>query len=139
MKRCLVVDDSGVVRKVANRILTSEGFLVFEASSGYEGLALCRTEAPDAVILDATLPDMAPADFVRDALAYESLVKPWIVLCLVELDVPAIMRSKRAGAAGYILKPVNRPRLLKKFREFELESQHRVKPARQAQPMTSTQ
>lgn len=118
MKRFLIVDDSGVVRKVAKRILESEGYLVTEASTGSEALGLCRGEMPETIILDTTLPDMSSIDFIGEALRIPSATKPRIIVCLVQIDVPTIMRAKRAGAAGYILKPFNRPQLLKRFREF---------------------
>lgn len=117
MKRFLIVDDSSVVRKVAKRILESEGFFVAEASGGTEALGLCRAEMPDTIILDATLPDISAVDFITEVLGIPCAKKPQIAICLVELDIPAIMRAKRAGASSYILKPFNRPQLLKRFRE----------------------
>lgn len=120
MKQCLIVDNSSVVRKVAKRILAKENFVVMESSGGSEGLGLCRAEMPDLIILDAMIPDMSYIDFISEALAIPAVAKPRILLCLVQLDVPAIMRAKRAGAVGYILKPFNRQQLLKRFREFEM-------------------
>ena len=38
MKRCLIVDDSSVIRKVARRILENFGFTVSEASDGRQAL-----------------------------------------------------------------------------------------------------
>ncbi|HVW56741.1 MAG TPA: response regulator [Rhizobiaceae bacterium] len=120
MKQCLIIDNSSVVRKVAKRILAKEGYLVLEASGGSEGLGFCRAEMPDMIILDAMVSDMTSTDFIAEALGIPSAAKPRILLCLVHLDVPAIMRAKRAGAVGYILKPFDRQQLLKRFREFEM-------------------
>jgi two-component system chemotaxis response regulator CheY len=52
MKHCLVVDDSGSIRKVARRILESTGFRTDEAETREEALAKCREEMPDCVIVD---------------------------------------------------------------------------------------
>jgi two-component system chemotaxis response regulator CheY len=41
------------------------------------------------------------------------------MLCLTEIDIGAIMRAKRAGAEGYLLKPFNRPQLLDCFRNMQ--------------------
>ncbi|TIT48885.1 MAG: response regulator, partial [Mesorhizobium sp.] len=38
----------------------------------------------------------------------------------VEVDVASIMRAKRAGAQGYLLKPFNRPQLLECFRTLSV-------------------
>ena len=120
MKRCMIVDDSSVVRKVAKRILMSNDLLVAEAASATEALTLCSSEMPDLIVVDTTLPDMATADFIREVLGYDAETKPRIVICLAEVDVGAIMRAKRAGASGYLLKPFNRPQLLERFREFQM-------------------
>lgn len=118
MKRCMIVDDSSVVRKVAKRILASHDVLVTEATTGTEALSLCSREMPDLIVVDTTLPDMAAADLIRELLSYPAVVKPTILICIAEVDVGAIMRAKRAGASGYLLKPFNRPQLLERFREF---------------------
>jgi len=116
----MIVDDSSVIRKVAKRILGGPDMLVVEAGSGTEALYMCEADMPHVVIVDASLPDMTTVDFIRQAVAIESPVKPQIVICMTEFDVGSIMRAKRAGAKGYILKPFNRPQLLDRFRAMDL-------------------
>ncbi len=41
MKRCLVIDDSSVIRKVARRILEGFGFTIVEAADGRQALDAC--------------------------------------------------------------------------------------------------
>ena len=120
MKRCMIVDDSSVIRKVAKRILGGPDMIVVEAGNGGEALAMCSADIPDIIVVDSSLPDMATADFIRQAMATDNRVKPHIVICMTELDVGAIMRAKRAGAKGYILKPFNRAQLLERFREIRI-------------------
>jgi two-component system chemotaxis response regulator CheY len=119
MKRCMIIDDSSVVRKVAKRILASKELLVAEAASGLEALGQCSTQMPDLIVVDTTLPDMTAEEFIREVLSYEAESKPRILVCLAEVDVGAIMRAKRAGASGYLLKPFNRPQLLERFQQLE--------------------
>jgi two-component system, chemotaxis family, chemotaxis protein CheY len=116
MKRCLIVDTSSVIRKVAKHILLSNGLQVGEATSGYEALMACEHEMPDLVIVDATLPDMTTPAFVRELTAIRAEGAPKILICLTEMDIGAIMRAKRAGAAGYLLKPFDRPQLQARIR-----------------------
>lgn len=120
MKRCMIIDDSSVVRKVAKRILTSHDLLVIEAGNGSEGVELCRGDMPDMIVVDSTLPDMGADEFIRRVLACDAEARPQIVICLSEVDIGAIMRAKRAGAQGYILKPFNRQQLLDRFRQLNL-------------------
>lgn len=120
MKRCMIIDDSSVIRKVAKRILSGPDIVVVEAAYGGEALSMCRADLPDILIVDCVLPDMDVIDFIRDALAIDPAFKPHIVVCMTEFDVGAIMRTKRAGAKGYMLKPFNRPQLLERFREMQV-------------------
>jgi two-component system chemotaxis response regulator CheY len=119
MKRCLFVDDSSVIRKVARRILSGPDLVVAEAATGIEAIDLCSIEMPDYILVDVGLPDMSAEEFIRTVRAMPAAVPPRIAVCLTEMDVPAIMRSKRAGAQGYLLKPFNRAQLLDNFRVLQ--------------------
>jgi len=119
MKRCLFVDESAVVRRVAKRILGGPDFDVVEAASGAEGVAMCTIDMPDIIVVDGALPDMAATDFIRRIRAIPGHVKPQIAICLTEVDIAAIMRAKRAGAQGYLLKPFDRPQLLDRLQSLE--------------------
>lgn len=120
MKRCMIVDDSNVIRKVAKRILASQEMAVSEAGDGQEALSMCSRQMPEIIVVDSHLTDMSTVDFIREIMAMAGEEKPRVVICMTEFDVGAIMRAKRAGARGYILKPFNRPILLERFREIQL-------------------
>jgi two-component system, chemotaxis family, chemotaxis protein CheY len=119
MKRCMFVDDSSVIRKVAKRILGGSDMVVIEAASGLDAVEMCAADMPDVIVVDGALPDMQAVDFIRRVRAMEAPVTPQILISLVELDVGSIMRAKRAGAQGYLLKPFNRPQLLERFRTLK--------------------
>ncbi len=120
MKRCMFIDDSSVIRKVAKRILNGPDMLVIEAESGNDALHMCDNDMPDVIVVDGGLPDMTAEDFIRRVRAIPSPIRPQIAISLVEVDIGAIMRAKRAGAQGYILKPFNRPQLLERFRQLDM-------------------
>ena len=119
MKRCMIVDDSSVIRKVAKRIVASPDMQVIEASNGFQALSMCVAEMPDLIMVDGNLPDMSVVEFIRQALAVPSPIKPRIMICIPQFDLGAIMRAKRAGAAGFVMKPFNRPQLLESFRQLQ--------------------
>ena len=120
MKRCMFVDDSSVIRKVAKRILGGSDMVVIEAASGLDALEMCAADMPDIIVVDGALPDVHAVDLIRRVRAMESLIRPQILISLVELDIASIMRAKRAGAQGYLLKPFNRPQLLERFRTLKI-------------------
>ena len=120
MKRCMFVDDSSVIRKVAKRILNGPDMLVIEAESGHVALDMCANDMPDIIVVDGSLTDMSVEEFIRNVRTVPSPVKPQSAVSLVEVDIAAIMRAKRAGAQGYLLKPFNRPQLLERFRQLDV-------------------
>jgi two-component system, chemotaxis family, chemotaxis protein CheY len=119
MKRCMFVDDSNVVRKVAKRILGGPDMVVIEAASGAEAIDMCSIQMPEIIVIDGALPDMPTEDVIRRIRSIPSLIKPRIAICLIEFDLGAIMRAKRAGAQDYLLKPFDRSQLLARFRNLD--------------------
>ncbi|RWC63259.1 response regulator [Mesorhizobium sp.] len=120
MKRCMFVDDSSVIRKVAKRILGGSEMIVIEAASGLDALEMCAADMPEIIVVDGALPDVPAVDLIRRVRAMESSIRPQILISLVELDIASIMRAKRAGAQGYLLKPFNRSQLLERFRTLKI-------------------
>jgi two-component system chemotaxis response regulator CheY len=120
MKRCLFVDDSSVIRKVAKRILGGSDILVIEAATGADAIEICAGNMPDVVVVDGAPPDMQAVELIRRIRGLESPIKPYILVSLVEVDAASIMRAKRAGAHGYLLKPFNRAQLLERFRVLKI-------------------
>ena len=119
----MFVDDSSVIRKVAKRILGGPDLILIEASTGHEAYRMCEADMPDVIIVDAGLPDTSADDLIRRIRAIRSPIIPQVAICLTEVDVPAIMRAKRAGASTFILKPFNRAQLLERFRSLNVPSQ----------------
>jgi len=105
VKTCLVVDDSRVIRKVARRILEELGFEVAEAADGMEAMAWCRTEMPDAILLDWNMPLMNGLDFLRQLRQTPDGDQPVVLFCTVENDIEHIALALETGADEYIMKP----------------------------------
>jgi two-component system chemotaxis response regulator CheY len=120
MKRCMFVDDSSMIRKVAKRILSGPEVLFVEASTGIDAIDMCEADMPHVIFIDAVLPDMLVEDAIRRIRAIPSPIIPQIAISLVEMDIPAIMRAKRAGAQHYLLKPLDRTQLVERYRTILL-------------------
>jgi len=119
MKRCMVVDDSSIIRKVVKRILGGPELVIVEATTGQDALEMCMVQMPDTIIVDGVLPDMAASDLIRAIKALPGSANSRILISILEFDIGAIMRAKRAGAHGYMLKPFNRAQLVERFRELQ--------------------
>jgi two-component system, chemotaxis family, chemotaxis protein CheY len=90
MKTCLIVDDSGIIRKVARRILESLGFQTREAENGEQAFETCLRELPDAILLDWNMPKMDGYDFLRALRRLPGGERPKVVFCTTENDVAHI-------------------------------------------------
>ncbi len=102
---CLVVDDSRVVRKVARKILETNGFRVEEAEDGAVALAACRRALPDCVLLDWNMPVMNGIEFLRALRAEFGAERPTVVFCTTESEMSFIEQAIESGAQEYIMKP----------------------------------
>jgi two-component system chemotaxis response regulator CheY len=120
MKTCLVVDDSGVVRKIARRILEEMGFNIIEAEDGAKALEACKTAMPEAVLLDWNMPVMDGFEFLGHLRRMPGGDAPKVVFCTTENDMDHISRALHAGANEYIMKPFDRDIVAAKFQEVGL-------------------
>ena len=116
MQRCMIVDDSSVIRKVAKRILAGPTMAVAEAANRTQAIEMCTVQMPDVIIVEGGLKDIPAIEFIRHVMSIPSPVRPSIIVCVTYFDIGFIMRAKRAGAAGYVLKPFSRVQLLDRFK-----------------------
>lgn len=117
MKHCLIVDDSAVIRKVGRRIVEGLSLRVTEAEDALQGIAACRAEMPDAIILDSTMPGLDSVTFIKNLRGMPDGTRPKVVLCAVDNDVGQIARAIHGGANGYMLKPFDRELVAAKLEE----------------------
>lgn len=120
MKKCLVVDDSRVIRKVARKILEELKFEIDEAEDGAAALEACRQKMPDAILLDWGMPNMSGLEFLRALRRENGGTKPVVVMCTSENDVSQVTEAVGAGANEYLLKPFDRKTVEAKFAEAGL-------------------
>lgn len=114
MKKCLVVDDSKVIRKVACHMLETLDFSVEEAGDGSEAIEILKRDVPDVVLLDWNMPVMDGMEFLHALKALALEKRPKIIFCTTENDADQIRRAMDAGADEYIMKPFDRETLQSK-------------------------
>jgi len=108
-KTIMVVDDDATARELISRYLLDAGFEVAPAASGVEALKMARELKPVAITLDVIMPEL----------------DGWTVLSALKGDpdlasIPVVMvtitdekqRAFALGATGYLLKPIDRTKLL---------------------------
>jgi two-component system chemotaxis response regulator CheY len=115
MRKCLIVDDSRVVRSVARRFVEALGFSVDEAHDGQLAVTACEQQMPDVILLDWNMPVMSGIEFLRHLRAQHGGDKPIVIMCTTERDVDHIHQAIAAGANEYLVKPFDKPTLMAKF------------------------
>ncbi len=118
MKKCLLVDDSRVVRKVLQRIVTELGFESDEAENGQVAYEYCLNQMPDAILLDWNMPVMSGIEFLEKLRQMDGGDAPKVILCTTENDISYIKRALDAGANEYIMKPFDGDILKSKFEQI---------------------
>ena len=119
MKKCLVADDSRVIRKVAHAILSDMSYSVSEADNAEEAFELCQTQQPDVVILDWHMPGSDPLDFLSKLRSSFTGRRPYVIYCTTEKDPDIIAQAVEMGADQHMLKPFDRAALVNTFAEIE--------------------
>jgi two-component system chemotaxis response regulator CheY len=120
MKKCLVVDDSRVIRKVARKILEELNFEIEEAEDGAGALEACRENMPDAILFDWGMPNMSGVEFLRVLRREDGGNKPVVLMCTSENDVAQVTEAVSAGVNEYVLKPFDRKSIESKLSDAGL-------------------
>ncbi len=120
MKHCMVVDDSGIVRQVARRILEQLHFEASEADGGASALEQCQKTMPDAILLDGNMPEMSGLEFLYALRRLVGGSMPVVLYCSTENDVAQITEAIEAGASEFLLKPFEKDILQAKLSEVGL-------------------
>src|SRR5262249_33896975 len=110
----LVVDDDAPIRRMLDRTLTAEGYLVEAVVEGGDALAAVEQSTPDLIVLDVGLPGVDGLAVCR-RLRAKGLATP--VLLLTARDaVPDRVAGLDAGADDYLVKPFATDELLARVR-----------------------
>jgi DNA-binding NarL/FixJ family response regulator len=109
--RIFIADDQALIREGIQAMLESEPDLevVGEATNGREALELCRELCPDLVLMDVRMPVMDGLEATRKIKRECPETSVLMVTTYESSDY--LFEAIKAGAAGYILKNVTKPRL----------------------------
>ncbi|MEO1552259.1 MAG: response regulator transcription factor, partial [Pseudomonadota bacterium] len=115
LKRILLVDDDEDLREVlADQLVLTEEFDVFEAGDGSSGLEKSKQGHYDLVILDVGLPDMDGRELCR--LMRKQGIKCPIVMLTGHISDADTILGLDSGANDYVTKPFKFPVLLARIR-----------------------
>jgi two-component system response regulator MprA len=110
----LVVDDDAPIRRMLERTLVAEGYLVVAAADGGSALAAIERSVPDLLVLDIGMPGVDGLAVCRRARTL-GLATP-ILLLTARDSVSDRVDGLDAGADDYLMKPFATEELLARVR-----------------------
>ncbi|MBI3996087.1 MAG: response regulator [Candidatus Omnitrophica bacterium] len=111
----LVIDDEVNARKLAKMLLEREGFTVFTAGNGEEGLTLAKVERPDVILLDLIMPKMSGHEVLQRLKQDPDTRAISIIVLTAKVADRDIATSFRLGAAFHLEKPYEVKDLIQKI------------------------
>jgi DNA-binding response OmpR family regulator len=127
-QKVLLIDDDEALVFAAEQVLKKEGFEVFVASNGTEGLEKARNEKPDVIILDILMPGIDGYEVCRRLKndPKTDCIKVIILSSKGETDfkkgapiigLKEVYQGYDCGACNFLTKPVTARELLKAVRD----------------------
>ena len=109
----VLIEDELQIRRFLRATLTGQGYRLFEAATGADGLVEVASRQPDVVIVDLGLPDMDGLEIIRR-------LREWTAVPVIVLSARGQERDKvatlDAGADDYVSKPFGAGELLARIR-----------------------
>lgn len=109
----VVIEDDPAIRKFLSTSLNAEGFKLFEAETGKQGMIEASTRKPDLIILDLGLPDIDGVEVIKRIRAWSTMP---IIILSARTNEQHKIEALDAGADDYLTKPFSLGELLARIR-----------------------
>jgi CheY-like chemotaxis protein len=118
MAKILLVEDNEINRDMLSRRLERRGYQVVVALDGAQGVSMARSETPDLILMDMSLPVLDGWEATRQIKAtIETATIPILALTAHAMTGDR-EKAIAAGCDDYDTKPIDFPRLLDKMEKI---------------------
>jgi len=120
-KKILIIDDEEDVVTYLSAFFADNGFETISAINGKDGFEKAKSEKPDIITLDVSMPEESGVKALRDLQHNESTKNtPIIMVTGVSTDMKRFIETRKQvhPPEGYFEKPIDREALLKKIKEL---------------------
>lgn len=124
-KKVLVVDDDAVVLELTELYLGAK-YKVFTANSPSVALDTVRSEHPDIILLDIAMPERDGKELYKDIRAIPECKDTPILFQTGMAGVNTVRECVKLGAAGFVVKPIQKSVLLDRLAEC-ITGNHKTK------------
>ncbi len=109
----VLIEDEPQIRRFLRATLTSQGYRLFEATTGADGIVEVGSRLPDVIVVDLGLPDMDGLEVIRR-------LREWTAVPIIVLSARGQEHDKvaalDAGADDYVSKPFGAGELMARIR-----------------------
>lgn len=110
--KILIVDDAAFMRMMIKDTLKKNGYEnLIEAADGELAVQAFKTEKPDLIIMDITMPNKNGLEALKEIKQLDPNAK--IVMCSAMGQESMVVEAIRSGAKDFIVKPFKADRVLK--------------------------
>jgi two-component system alkaline phosphatase synthesis response regulator PhoP len=110
-QKIVIVDDEPDILELIEYNLKKEGYQVFTAANGQEGITVAKKVNPDLIILDIMMPKMDGIEACRLMRAIPEFKNTFMVFLTARSEEYSEIAGFNVGADDYIAKPI-KPRAL---------------------------
>jgi two-component system chemotaxis response regulator CheY len=114
MAKIMVVDDSGMSRRLLREILESEGYEVIEAIDGMSALETYYLQKPDLVLLDLIMRGMYGLDVLKKIRELDKNAR--VIVASADIQTSTRRMTQEEGAIDFVTKPFNAEQVLASVR-----------------------
>lgn len=135
--KILLIDDEPDILEFLSYNLQKEGFVIFKATQGREGIDLARQHQPHLILLDVMMPEMDGIETCQIIRSLPGLERTVIAFLTARGEDYSQIAGFEAGADDYITKPI-KPKvlvsrinaLLKRYDKIIQKEQHQISTKR---------
>lgn len=111
-KTILIIEDNPDIRENTAELLELEGYWVFTASNGDEGLQMAKSLKPDVIICDIVMPGIDGYAVFQQLMNNEETKNIRFVFSTAQSQKNEIDKAFKMGATCYLLKPFDEKQLI---------------------------
>jgi len=112
-RKIVVIDDESSVQEVVRAYLEKDGYQVFVAGNGADGLALAERVGPALIVLDLMLPDISGEEICEDVRSRSDVP---ILMLTAKASADERVAGLLSGADDYLVKPFSPRELVARVR-----------------------
>ena len=109
----LIIEDEQGISKIIKSYLEKEGYNVFQAFDGKEGLEFFENEQIDLILLDFMIPKISGEDLIKE-IRNKSNVP--VIMVTAKVSEENIINGLKLGADDYVTKPFSPKELMQRIK-----------------------